>query len=568
MQHFMIAVLLAGIFMLLQPRAACGATLVVDQAHSASSDDNPGSADKPLKTIKKAAALAQAGDTVLVKPGEYVEFSIIMTKSGTPDKPIVFQADKPWSVIISGGEHVKTYSLNEYPYLFGCPRRNPKNGELWDGAEYITLRGFVFKNGVGGAVGAGTGWHVEDCLIEGANLDGIVPRGADIVIERCVVQDVGNNGMAGIACTNLLVKDCIVRRCNRHGFSPGGFAGACKFLMNSKARFENIVSYDNFGSGWWLDWDNSDYEIVGCTIFGNHAGKGTENNQIVDHWWAAPGIWLEGNHGKGLIANNTIFSNVCSGVGVLETQNVTIENNLFVDCGTGIEYRDLTRDDAKLPPEKQLHRLDHIVVRHNAFKAIRGMAHLSSIGDWKRGSKPSDYGLKIDGNTYDLKPGNEVIHFLTASAKTIDEARAMSGIEKTGTMAAIEFRGTPIATVSTDEKEFNSTAPTRFRQVPSDDAEKYSLDATLATAQIGKVVTISVFGRTPILANADGKSWRCDVYDLAHRRQVRLLLRDERIKAALEAKLPAYTLLTPTELKVTLTKLEPYGVEGELIISE
>ena len=554
--------LIAGLLLMLHAHAVIAATYVVDQAHSAASDDNPGSADKPFKTIKKAAAVVEAGDRVLVKAGIYPEFSIIMNKSGTADKPIVFEAETPYAVTISGGEHVKAYSLNEYPYLFGCPRRNAKNGELWDGAEYITLRGFIFQNGVGAAIGAGTGWHVEDCLIEGPNLDGLVLRGADIVIKRCVVQDVGNNGMAGIACTNLLVSDCIVRRSNRHGFAPGGFAGACKFLMNAKSRFENIVSYDNFGSGWWLDWDNHDYEIVGCTIFGNHAGKATENNQIVDHWWAAPGIWLEGNHGKGRIAGNVIYSNVCSGIGVLETQNVVIENNLIVDCGTGIEYRDLTRDK-DIPPEKQLHRLNNITVRHNTFKAIRGMAHLSSIGDWTRGEKPGDYGLEIDANTYDLKPGNEVIHFLKTSAKTLDEARALSGIEKSGTTAAVDFKAALIPTVSTDEKEFYSTEKTRFRQVPSDEAEKISMDETLAKAHAGDVVTVAVFGRTPFHLTQAGGS--CEVYDLARGRHIQLTL-DAKSQAYIEKRITPYALLTPTELKLKLTRVEPYTVVAEPVV--
>src|SRR5439155_5887685 len=43
-----------------------GATLIVSQQSAVSSDDNPGTREKPLKTISAAAAKVHAGDDVII----------------------------------------------------------------------------------------------------------------------------------------------------------------------------------------------------------------------------------------------------------------------------------------------------------------------------------------------------------------------------------------------------------------------------------------------------------------------------------------------------------------------
>jgi hypothetical protein len=78
---------------------------VVNGQHPQASDDNPGTAEQPLKTIAKAAQLAQAGDMVIVKAGVYRE-AVKLRSSGTPEAPIAFVADPPGSVVITGADVV------------------------------------------------------------------------------------------------------------------------------------------------------------------------------------------------------------------------------------------------------------------------------------------------------------------------------------------------------------------------------------------------------------------------------------------------------------------------------
>lgn len=68
---------------------ASAATLYVDTQNPSARDSNPGTQSQPWKTIQKAASTAAAGDTVIVKAGEYNEF-VTNQVSGTAGNPITF----------------------------------------------------------------------------------------------------------------------------------------------------------------------------------------------------------------------------------------------------------------------------------------------------------------------------------------------------------------------------------------------------------------------------------------------------------------------------------------------
>jgi hypothetical protein len=82
-------------------------------------DANPGSADKPFKTINAAAQQAQAGDTVLVHAGTYRE-TVAPANSGVEGTPIVYRPFENAPVIISGAEVITGWS---------------KDGDAWKAAR-------------------------------------------------------------------------------------------------------------------------------------------------------------------------------------------------------------------------------------------------------------------------------------------------------------------------------------------------------------------------------------------------------------------------------------------------
>jgi hypothetical protein len=65
-----------------------------------------GSKDYPFKTINQAAAIAQAGDEVIVKPGIYRE-KVVPRFGGTEGKRITYKSEKPLGAVITGSEILK-----------------------------------------------------------------------------------------------------------------------------------------------------------------------------------------------------------------------------------------------------------------------------------------------------------------------------------------------------------------------------------------------------------------------------------------------------------------------------
>jgi len=70
---------------------ARAATYLVDQAAPGAADTNPGTEDRPFRTIQRAVDAAQPGDTVMVMAGHYDE-RIRITKGGREGQPVTLQS--------------------------------------------------------------------------------------------------------------------------------------------------------------------------------------------------------------------------------------------------------------------------------------------------------------------------------------------------------------------------------------------------------------------------------------------------------------------------------------------
>src|SRR5690349_5156604 len=77
------------------------ATYDVDQAAPGSADTNPGTEEKPFKTVQPAADGLKPGDTVFVMTGHYAEQVKIRT-SGAEGRPIALRAVPLHSAVVGG----------------------------------------------------------------------------------------------------------------------------------------------------------------------------------------------------------------------------------------------------------------------------------------------------------------------------------------------------------------------------------------------------------------------------------------------------------------------------------
>ncbi len=90
------------------PGHAQTATYVVDQAAPGAADTNPGTEEKPFKTVQHAADAAKPGDTVYVMAGKYDE-RVTVKAGGTEGKPVAFVAMPRRSVTVGGFDLEASY---------------------------------------------------------------------------------------------------------------------------------------------------------------------------------------------------------------------------------------------------------------------------------------------------------------------------------------------------------------------------------------------------------------------------------------------------------------------------
>jgi hypothetical protein len=131
---------------------------VVDAQNPQASNQNIGTVELPLKTISKAAEIAQAGDSVIVKAGIYRE-AVILQNNGTPQAPIRFAADPMGSVVVTGADVITNWKqLPEQPSIYYVPweyqfiinhlkdgtpvEHHPGDAPIWGRAEQVIVDGY------------------------------------------------------------------------------------------------------------------------------------------------------------------------------------------------------------------------------------------------------------------------------------------------------------------------------------------------------------------------------------------------------------------------------------------
>ncbi len=125
-----------------RPQNEAGITYYVAQSESAS-DDNSGGLFAPFKTLEKAASVAKAGDTVIVREGTYRE-TLTPQNDGTATNPIVFKAAEGEEVILSAADEVTSkfvkYKDDIYTARVGWDLGDGKNQVYINGKAMVEAR--------------------------------------------------------------------------------------------------------------------------------------------------------------------------------------------------------------------------------------------------------------------------------------------------------------------------------------------------------------------------------------------------------------------------------------------
>lgn len=111
-----------------RPRWQVRKTLYVDGSASAGSDTNAGTKTAPFQTISAALRHVAPGTRIVIAPGTYRETLVLRRKDGgTPDAPVVIEAAKKGTVVLSGSDvwagwkpgEVPGVYRHEWPYKWG-----------------------------------------------------------------------------------------------------------------------------------------------------------------------------------------------------------------------------------------------------------------------------------------------------------------------------------------------------------------------------------------------------------------------------------------------------------------
>jgi parallel beta-helix repeat protein len=113
-----IAAVLAVVAALAPPFYAAAAASTLYVGGAGCSDSGPGTQAQPYCTISEAAAVATAGQTVLVSSGTYSE-NVTPRLSGTSGNPITFQAASGATVTVTGATHGFTLSSRSWITISG-----------------------------------------------------------------------------------------------------------------------------------------------------------------------------------------------------------------------------------------------------------------------------------------------------------------------------------------------------------------------------------------------------------------------------------------------------------------
>jgi parallel beta-helix repeat protein len=168
------------------------ATYYVDGENAAASDGNPGTEERPWRSLHKAADVLQPGDVVFVKEGTYeVEAGCTWSRpainprnSGTADSPIAFRAYPGHRVVVTNQVTDK-----------GCAVLGARD------RDYIIVDGFevVVPSSKAVVVFRSRGTVIENMVIHGlrneksSNTDGIrIEDSNEILVRNNVIYDIHN----------------------------------------------------------------------------------------------------------------------------------------------------------------------------------------------------------------------------------------------------------------------------------------------------------------------------------------------------------------------------------------
>ncbi len=315
-------------------------------------DSNPGTVNKPWKTITKATDTLQPSDTVYIKAGMYYE-QFVPKNSGSPGKYITYASNSGDIVIVNG---IRIESLRRRERARGQERKRESREAIWN------------RRRAGSLCRIGSKSYIKISGIQFINSDsfGILVADSDhIIIEKNYTYNTRNDGICISSSKNIIVADNEIEKACRLSSQNLTIRGTDNFeVYNNKIHnphqkegidivdgcsngkvYGNIVR--DMGLGIYLDawktfnrdieiFDNVVYDCKSAFVIAAERCGVTENISVYNNlvYNNARGFlltdWQDGGPMKNIkIINNTAYNN-SQGISVSneEIENIVVRNNI------------------------------------------------------------------------------------------------------------------------------------------------------------------------------------------------------------------------------------------------
>jgi parallel beta-helix repeat protein len=297
--------------------AAPARTIYVDV--STGNDSHAGNEEAPLKTIVKAADLAEPGDRVIINPGVYHE-QIMGGRSGEQDSPIVFEGASD-DVIMRGSVSVKDWRRSGSAWVKKLAPVSPENAFVMVDSKLLLKSVDSILKLVEGCFYLGSDGTYQIILPNNANPN------SDHDVEAYELDFAFNSGdrWGGTAKKWITIRNLILEKYGVYGIS----ADAEHPAENSHWELDRVTARLNNAEGIFHcldDWHVHDCKFIrnrghGCQIDG--AGVVFERNFCAENEWFGHFV----DAGCGLLIGPDASAHSC-----------VIRNNVFEKNGSPDGY--------------------------------------------------------------------------------------------------------------------------------------------------------------------------------------------------------------------------------------
>jgi hypothetical protein len=364
------AALLAGPFVLAcLAGAGHAATFYVGQTALAA-DNNPGTQERPLRTLQSGVNRLSPGDRLVIHSGTYHE-TVMIQRSGSAEAPIEITAAPGEKVVITGADPVQPprWQLSSRPSVWmltpwtytSRPEIHPEGERfrLIGRSEQVTVDGQLLKQVLseddmrpGTFVADGAVTHRllvwlpnSDSARQHTIFTSVRPllmriSGSYVIVRNLnfeLASNLAQQGAMLIAGSHNLVENCIVERTNGVGIDLSGQNNTARKLtsrlngqlgMAGHGRLNTVdgcILDSNNVKGFPWGWEAGGIKIAGTRFFRVINCVARHNN--------GPGFWFDIDNREGTIERSYAADNVGPGIIVEISAGIRVHNNVCLRNG-------------------------------------------------------------------------------------------------------------------------------------------------------------------------------------------------------------------------------------------